>query len=312
MKNPNEENIVWIFSYLADKRRINKCMEIAVEKILPLRLKEALSKLDKGRIYEIRLRPTGVSINYGGRFFGLSDVGLCAEGMKISCVEIEEVILKASGHSIYAVNNQIKNGFLSLGSGVRIGICGEVNEKTIKNFTSVNIRFPHEIKGCADGIIKYIRREKGCFNTLIVSSPGRGKTTLLRDIVRQVSDGGCNVLVADERYEIAAFHDGISLDVGRNTDVISGADKAFAFEQGIRYMRPDVLAADEIMSVEDLNAISRACKSGVNVIASIHADEEEYKDRLGETNFADRIVVLSDKGVGVIKGVYDGNYGKIA
>lgn len=287
-------------------------MDNTVEKILPMRINKALSKLDRERIFEIRLRSAGVTINYGGRFFGLSDVGLCSVGMKISCSEIEEIILKASGYSIYAVNNQIKNGFLSLNNGIRIGICGEVNEKTIKNFTSLNIRFPHEIKGCADGIIEYLKRGRGCFNTLIVSPPGRGKTTLLRDIVRQISNGGSNVLVADERYEIAAFHEGISLDVGRNTDVLSGADKAFAFEQGIRYMRPDVLAADEIMSVEDLKAIDRACKSGVNVIASVHSDEEECKMRLKDSDFAERIVVLSNEGVGIVKGVYDANYVLIA
>ncbi len=286
-------------------------MDNAVKKILPLRVGNALSKLDEERIYEIRLRSGGISVNYGGRFFGLSETGLCGFGMKISYAEIDEVVLKASGHSIYAVNDQIKNGFLSLSSGVRIGICGEVNDKTIKNFTSLNIRFPHEIKGCADGIMKFIKRGKGCYNTLIVSPPGCGKTTLLRDIVRQLSDGGSNVLVADERYEIAAFHDGESLDVGRNTDVISGADKSFSFEQGIRYMRPDVLAADEIMTVKDVEAIERACHGGVGVIATIHSMGKDYRNRLKGLGFAERVVVLSSESVGRIDGVYDGNFDRL-
>lgn len=289
-------------------------MESSIKKILPTKLVGALDKLDESRLYEIRLRPSGVSVNYGGRFFGLSDVGLSAVGMKISLSDIESVVLKASEYSIYAVNDQIKNGFLSLHSGVRIGICGEVVDgKTIKNFSSLNIRFPHEVKGCADKVVSFIQRSRGCYNTLIVSPPGCGKTTLLRDLVRIISDKGSNVLVADERYEIAAFNQGKSLDVGKNTDVISGASKSFAFNQGIRYMRPDVLAADEIMSDEDVFAVNKACAGGVNVIATIHASGSDYKHRFGESGLIERIVVLSDSGgPGHLEGVFDGKYGRIA
>lgn len=282
-------------------------MDNSVKKLLPARVSEALDKLDESKIYEIRLRASGVSINYGGRFLALGD-----GPVTVTLAEIEEVVLRASGRSIYAVNDQIKDGFLSLNNGVRIGICGEVvSGKTIKNFTSLNIRFPHEVRGCADKVMRYVLRGRGCYNTIVVSPPGFGKTTLLRDMIRQISDRNNNVLVADERYELAGLG-GTTFDLGRNTDVLAGCDKSFAFSRGIRYMRPDVLAADEIVSEEDVAAVSKACAGGVNVIATVHASGSDYKRRLGRTDFVERIVVLSSLGEpGRIEGVYDGSYSRL-
>ncbi len=276
----------------------------SIKKILPLRIAKALDKLDKSRLCEIRIREGGVSVNYGGRFFMLSEVGLSTKGIKMEQNEIEEVVLKASEYSIYAVNEQIKNGYIALSGGVRIGLCGEVVEgKTIKNFCSLNIRFPHEVKGCANEAIKYVAKDKGCYNTLIVSPPGCGKTTLLRDLIRQLSQNGNNVLVADERYELAG--EKLSLDVGRCSDVISGASKEFVFRQGLRYMRPDIIATDEIMSDCDVRAINQACIGGVNVIATIHADGFNYKRRYEKMDFAERIILLSDReGPGHVDGVF--------
>lgn len=269
-------------------------------RILPKRILVALDKLDKGKLCELRLRPGGVSVNYGGSFFGLSENGLSKVGMKMTSEEIESAVLKASGYSIYAVNDQIKNGYLALEGGVRMGICGEVSDKTIKRFSSLNIRFPHEVKGCSDKIIGVIARAKGCYNTLIVSPPGCGKTTLLRDLIRSLSNRGNNVLVADERYELSG---GGVADLGVNTDVISGTDKNFAFSRGIRYMRPDILCADEIMTGDDVKAIELACMGGVNVIASMHGDKCTMRF---DISCMERTVVLSDGGgPGRIDGVYD-------
>ena len=281
------------------------CME-SVKKLLPTRIALALAKLDENRIYELRLRQSGVSVNYGGKFFALGEGGICERGFSVTKAEIEQVVLKAAEHSIYAFNDQIKNGYLSLSNGVRMGICGEVVEgKTIKDFSSLNIRFPHEIKGCAEKVAPYLLKSRGCYNTLIVSPPGCGKTTLLRDLIRIISNRGNNVLVADERHELAALN-GAALDVGRNTDVISGCDKNFAFERGIRYMRPDVLAADEIMSVEDAESVRRACAGGVNVVVSLHASGIGY-DRRFKVESIERVVALSDKGgPGNVEGIFDG------
>lgn len=278
-------------------------MEIA--RILPQRIYAALDKLDKSRLCELRLRTSGVSVCYGGRLLPLCDGGLSGKPLTVDAAEVENVILKASGHSIYAVNDQIKNGYLALSDGIRMGICGEVSDKTIKRFSSVNIRFPHEVKGCADSVMRFVAKERGCFNTLIVSPPGCGKTTLLRDLIRKLSDRGNNVLVSDERNELSGGS--AALDLGRNTDVITGGDKSFAFECGIRYMHPDILAADELMNEDDIRSLKLAQAGGVNVIASVHAYGISYKKRFDLSECMERIIVISDKnGPGHIEGVYDG------
>lgn len=271
-----------------------------ISKILPQRISAALNKLDKGRLNELRLRVRGVSVLYGGKSIPLTENG---RELTVTAEEIENVVLKASGYSIYAVNDQIKNGYLALSDGIRMGICGEVSDKTIKHFSSVNIRFPHEIKGCADKVIRYVARERGCFDTLIVSPPGCGKTTLLRDLIRRLSDMGNNVLVSDERHELSGGE--AKLDLGKNTDVILGGDKSFAFDRGIRYMRPDIICADELMDEGDVRAMRLARSGGVNVIASVHASGLSYRKRFDFGGCIERVIVLADGAVGRIEGVYD-------
>ncbi len=271
---------------------------------MPQRIVVALDKLNKSKLCELRIRRSGVSVCYGGGLFPLCEEGLSGKPLLIGSDEVENIVLKASGHSIYAVNEQIKNGYLALGDGMRMGICGEVSDKTIKRFSSLNIRFPHEVKGCSDPVMRFIVKQRGCFNTLIVSPPGCGKTTLLRDFIRKLSDRGNNVLVSDEHNELGGGE--AALDLGRNTDVISGGDKSFAFSRGIRYMHPDILAADELMDEDDVRSVLQAQAGGVNVIASVHALGSTYKKRFDFGGCMERIIVLSDKGgPGHIEGVYD-------
>ncbi len=149
---------------------------------------------------------------------------------------ILEILLNVSKNSIYAIQNDINNGFVVIKGGHRIGICGEVvyvdsKIKNIKNICGLNIRVARQVFGCADSVLPKIIKGNEMLNTLIVSPPGCGKTTLLRDIVRQVSNGipmlnfsGKNVSLVDERGEIASIYEGVpSLDVGVRTDVMSNA-----------------------------------------------------------------------------------------
>ncbi len=299
-------------------------MKMILNRILPSFICDALAKLDGDRIYEIRLR-SRVSVNYGGVYYYLSDGGLCGDSeqaIKLTPLILEEILMRGAQHSIYAVNNQICEGFLSLAGGFRIGISGEIIAengviKTIKNFSSLNVRIPHEVRGCAEKVYKVL--EKMGFNCLIVSPPGMGKTTLLRDLARIIGSSVPikNVLLVDERSELASCVNGKpQLDIGCNTDVISNCTKEYAFEKGIRSMRPDVIITDELFGNSDFSAVESAIKSGVKVIASAHSDKKEnLYDKKGfreaiKNKLFDCYFFLSDcHGVGSIEYVCDKDYG---
>jgi len=293
-------------------------------KILPARILAIInSRLNSKKVFEIRLRSgRAVCINYGSKLYYLCDEGICnlkEKAIVLSSRDVNEVVLRATNYSLYAVNDQLKNGFLTLKGGVRVGIAGEVVRdgeqiKTIKNFYSVNIRVPHEVIGCSDIVFKH------CFegeinNTLIISPPGSGKTTLLRDIARKLSDKNpkISVLLVDERSELAAVHDGVSqLDVGENTDCLSNCTKHYAFSLGIRSMAPNVIITDELLGADDLQATMFAASCGVSVVASIHARcyedlvNKSGFDRLLNAKIFTRIVELSSRdGPGTVTRILD-------
>lgn len=295
-----------------------------LRELLPPVIFTAFASLDEKKIYEVRLRRNSpIVINYGGKNKVLTFSGT-NEKVYSSTSIIEYVIKQATESSLYAFHSQIKQGFITAKGGIRLGIAGEsvmsdnFVPTTIKNINSIDIRLPHEVVGCANIAYKFINNANGIKNTLIVSPPGAGKTTFLRDIARLLSSGEeiYNTLLVDERYEIASCVDGLPLlDIGEHTDVVSGANKMFAFTNGIRALKPDIIITDELISEEDGDAVIRAIRSGVKVIASIHAnthlelkDKKEFKELINGGYF-ERIIVLSGKnGPGTYEGIYDQNF----
>lgn len=299
-----------------------------LKEILPEVILNSINQnLTWDKLYEIRLRcDKPCTINYGGSYYFLGLNGLVKnedEAIFSTASTLENIVLKASNNSIYAYNNEIKQGFLTLNNGIRIGISGEIvaennKIKTIKNFSSLNIRISHQIKNCCLKIFDKLFLDNNMLDTLIISVPGAGKTTFLRDIAFQLGKQNYpfNLLIIDERGEIASVCEGkAGLDVGKFTDVISYSTKQYGFEMGIRAMSPNIIFTDEIATEQDANAILYAIGCGVKVIATTHSNG--IKELFLKTNFNEllnkkafkRFVVLSNRnGPGTIEGIYDENF----
>lgn len=192
--------------------------------------------------------------------------------------ELNTVLDIATGGSIHSAAESMKNGFVTVSGGHRIGICGTAVVKMgevsfIKEISSVAIRIAKEFPGVADPVLPEILAGGAFRNTLIVSPPGCGKTTMLRDLIRLLGKDH-RVSIADERGEIAAKYRGVpQFDVGRHTDVMEGVSKASAMMLMLRSMSPQILAADEITAEEDIRAIACACNCGVGLIATAHGED---------------------------------------
>ena len=228
---------------------------------------EALPAEKRLHAEELRLRrgrtPTVLS---GGR-----EWELCAE--RVDERTLLAVLERASDASLHAVEEELRRGFLTARGGVRVGVCGAVSLQNggvgaMREVSSLAVRIPRAVRGAAAEVLPKL----GCGGVLLLSPPGGGKTTMLRELIRCLSDGGERVGVADERGELAAMWNGEpQFDLGRSTDVLSGAPKAEAAMMLLRGMNCQAIAMDEISLASDAAAVEQLTGCGVRVLATVHA-----------------------------------------
>lgn len=260
-----------------------------IQNYLPVAFRASIRSEDFADAEEIRLRVgQPLEILYAGeksKSFGRLEENHLKEMLNYLC-----------GYSVYAIEEELKQGFFTVEGGHRIGVVGHTSYQKrgrenemhmLSEISGINIRLSHEKKDCATGIIPHIRQGNRIFHTFFFAAPGIGKTTYLRDCIRLLSTGnekerGLKIGVVDERSEIAACHCGIAQnDLGPRVDILDNCPKALGMRMLLRSMSPEVIAVDELGLPEDFEAVEESTKSGVAVLGTIHAKSVgEVKKRL--------------------------------
>ena len=260
-------------------------------------------------VTEVRLRPgRPIQIGWGHGCGAMTGAALGQAALSRTLAALMEF-------SVYARQEELDQGFFTLNDGSRVGVCGRMlagaDGLRMAEIGSACIRVARPVVGCANGLMPHIAASGGGLRSmLLLSPPGMGKTTMLRDIARQLSDGGTCVGLADERHELAACHMGVpTLDVGARTDVMDGCPRDQAITRLIRGMSPRVIVADEIGGEADALALADAARCGAAIVASAHADSlEEAMSRsclraVLDAGVADCVALLGPH-PGMVRGVW--------
>lgn len=281
-----------------------QCSEVAgmeeVLQYLPEQVVQAVRELrNRQTLEEIRLRVgQPVCVNLSGREWVLKTDGRV---LQVDEQMLRQIVNRACSFSGYAVQEQLRSGFLTLPGGHRMGICGCVQSNgTMTHITSINLRIARQIRGFAEPVVAFLQQNPA--STLILGEPGSGKTTLLRELVRCMSDHlHWRVCLLDERWELAGTVGGErQYDVGRHTDVLSGVGKQQGVEMVLRGMNPQWIALDEITAMADVTAVERACYCGVRLIATAHGHSvQDFQRRpvyqaLWNLGFFENVVTMDE------------------
>lgn len=307
---------------MGQKEELLKIFAASVRKLL----QKGIQDYDK--LQEIRLRAEApLLIQYGNQEYYIDREGRVGKedgnAYLVTREDIKETVEYISNYSLYAYEEEIRQGFITVQGGHRVGMAGKVimdqeGIRSMKYISFINVRLSHQIKGCADPLLPFVTEGGEVRHTLIISPPRCGKTTLLRDLIRQLSDGsrerrGVTIGVVDERSEIGACYMGIPQnDLGIRTDVLDCCPKAKGMMMLIRTMAPEVIAVDEIGGRQDMEAIDYVRSCGCKLIATVHGssiDEIRSKpllSRLVREHAFERYVVLGDpREAGRLTAVFD-------
>lgn len=316
-------------------KKIKKILEEEILTGVTPNIKQIISNVSDdyiGELEEIRLRlDKPLMINSSRYDYMLTSDGKVTDRIKdayhVTKNDCDKTMQLLSNYSVYAIEEELRSGYITLRGGHRVGIVGKgILEngriRALKNISGFNIRIARQVLGCASQLMKYlIKRQDDVYNTLIISPPQCGKTTLLRDIIRQLSNGieslnvkGLKIGLVDERSEIAGSYMGVPQnDVGIRTDVLDGCPKSSGLIMLIRSMSPRVLATDEIGNKNDIDAIYEATNAGIHVITTIHGDglddilNRPFIGDVVKNRVFERLILLSSRyGPGTIEEIIDG------